>query len=72
MTASSLPKSGSGYTAAGERAQGILGRIARAWENFQAYHTTLAELRALSDRQLSDLGLSRARLRAVARQAVYG
>ena len=72
MTASTSATSGSGYTVAGERTEGFLGRIARAWGNFQAYNATLAELRALTDRQLADLGLGRSGIRAAARQAVYG
>lgn len=68
----SFTTSGSGYTAAGERTEGLLGKITRAWEDFRAYHATLAELRALTDRQLADLGLGRSAIRAVARRAVYG
>lgn len=36
------------------------------------YVQTLTELRALSDRDLSDLGLSRSLIRAVATDAAYG
>ncbi len=35
------------------------------------YSTTLRELRALSDRELNDLGLCRSSIVDVARQAVY-
>lgn len=70
--ASSILKSGSGYTVAGESAEGFLGKIKQAWNDFRAYHATLSELKALSDRQLADLGLGRSGLRAIARQAVYG
>ncbi len=73
MTASSTAKTGSGFTAAGAgRANGLLGRITRAWEDFRAYRTTLSELEALTDGQLSDLGLGRGALRSVAHRAVYG
>lgn len=72
MMASSTATSGSGYTVAGEHTEGFLGRINRAWEKFRAYHATLAELKALSDRQLSDLGFGRSGIREIARRAVYG
>jgi uncharacterized protein YjiS (DUF1127 family) len=36
------------------------------------YRRTLAELSALGNRELNDMGLSRASLRAVAHEAVYG
>ena len=48
--------------------QGLRG----AWERFKAYHATCAELNALTDRQLDDLGLGRKSIRSVARRAVYG
>ncbi|MFT3974456.1 MAG: DUF1127 domain-containing protein [Amaricoccus sp.] len=72
MTASSTAKFGSGFTVVGERTEGLLGRINRAWQDFRAYHATLAELRALSDRQLADLGLGRAGIRGIAHRSVYG
>lgn len=72
MTASMTAKSGSAYAAAGLSSDGFLNRINRAWDNFRAYRATLAELRALTDRQLADLGLGRASIRAVAHRAVYG
>lgn len=72
MTASSTAPSGFGYTAAGEHSEGFLGKITRAWEEFRAYHATVAELKALTDRQLADLGIGRSGIRAIARRAVYG
>ena len=36
------------------------------------YRTTFAELDALSDRDLNDLGLARRNIRAVAHDAAYG
>jgi len=36
------------------------------------YNQTLAELRALSDRDLADLGMSRGDFRRIASEAVYG
>lgn len=72
MMASSLATSGSGQTVAGEHTEGLLGKITRAWNNFRTYHATLAELTALTDRQLGDLGLGRGGIRAIAHRAVYG
>lgn len=72
MMASSILKSGFGQTVAGETTEGFLGKIKQSWNDFQAYHATLSELKSLTDRQLADLGLGRSGLRAIARQAVYG
>ena len=38
---------------------------------YQAYRTTKSELEALSDRELEDLGLSRAMIRRIAYHAAY-
>jgi uncharacterized protein YjiS (DUF1127 family) len=38
----------------------------------RVYEQTLRELRSLSDRDLSDLGISRAVITMVAREAAYG
>jgi uncharacterized protein YjiS (DUF1127 family) len=40
--------------------------------DYRAYRKTLAELRALDNRTLADLGLHRSGLRAEAIRAVYG
>jgi len=47
-------------------------RTVQAWERFLAYRETLADLRALTDRQLGDVGLTRATLKETARRAVCG
>ena len=57
---------------AGQADQGWTARLRRAWAEHRAYRSTLAELEALTDRELRDLGLSRWDLRSVAREAVYG
>lgn len=44
-------------------------RMRRAWAEHRAYRTTLAELRALTEDQLRDLGLRRDALRSIAREA---
>ena len=50
----------------------VAARLSQAWERFRAYRATLADLRALTDRQLGDVGLTRATLKETARRAVYG
>ncbi|MCO4846555.1 MAG: DUF1127 domain-containing protein [Yoonia sp.] len=54
-------------------------RFAALRENFAAaraqrkiYNTTVAELANLSDRELSDLGLSRSSIKSIALDAAYG
>jgi uncharacterized protein YjiS (DUF1127 family) len=56
-----------------------LGRITAAVKEiafrvsrYRIYRTTLNELGALSNRELADLGLSRANLRSIAYEAAYG
>lgn len=53
-------------------ANGLFAGISKAFADWMLYHRTLAELRALSARELADLGLSAADLRAVAFKGVYG
>ncbi len=43
-----------------------------AWQKHKAYRATCAELNALTDRQLGDLGIGRKTIKAVAHRAVYG
>ena len=50
---------------------GWISRIRKAIADYKLYRQTMEELESLSDRELNDLGLSRAALRDVARQAVY-
>lgn len=40
--------------------------------DYRAYRSTLAELRALDDRSLADLGIHRSEIHRVAREAIYG
>jgi uncharacterized protein YjiS (DUF1127 family) len=52
--------------------QGIaraLGYAAQRYARYQAYTQTLNELRALSDRDLADLGMHRSGLKAIAAEA---
>ena len=55
-------------TRMGTRFDGIAHRFAR----YRTYRETLNELDQLSDRELTDLGLERARFREIARNAAYG
>ena len=52
-------------------ATGIFARLQHAWADYRAFVETRAELDALSDRELADLGIARANIRDVARSAVY-
>jgi uncharacterized protein YjiS (DUF1127 family) len=47
----------------------ILGRLARAWADYARYRRTVGELETLSDRELADIGLSRADIADVAQRA---
>lgn len=61
------------FLAAGtEQMNTVSAKLGQAWEMFQSYRATLADLRGLTDRQLSDVGLSRGQLKETARRAVYG
>ncbi len=48
----------------------MISRIAKALRRHQAYNRTTRELSRLSDRELSDLGISRGQISAVARSAL--
>lgn len=47
-------------------------KLAEAHQRRMVYRTTLAELEALSDRDLRDLGFTRYNIRSVAQQTAYG
>lgn len=42
------------------------------WNRYQVYRTTMAELAALSVRDLADIGLNRSQIRAKAYEIAYG
>jgi uncharacterized protein YjiS (DUF1127 family) len=44
--------------------------LAQSYKNWRTYRNTVAELDRLSNRDLSDLGISRTDIRRVARSAV--
>ena len=56
----------------GERLGAVRARLAEAAAQRKVYRTTVAELDALSNRDLSDLGLSRSMIKSVAIEAAYG
>lgn len=55
-----------------EATEGLLARPRKALADYRLYRATLAELSHLSDRDLSDLGINRHSIRAIAHQSVYG
>lgn len=55
-----------------DRAAAVLSQVSDALAKRAVYRATLNELRQLNDRELNDLGLSRAGIRAVALDAAYG
>ena len=44
--------------------------LASRWLKFRSYRETVAELRALDDRELADLGIGRSDITRLAREAV--
>ncbi len=53
-------------------ARGLFAGASRMIADWRLYRRTLDELNGMSDRELSDLGLSRHVVRQVARDSVYG
>jgi uncharacterized protein YjiS (DUF1127 family) len=51
---------------------GPLGRARKAFADYRRYRQTVAELAALNNRELRDLGISRFSIREVAHDSVYG
>jgi uncharacterized protein YjiS (DUF1127 family) len=73
MTISIAATSAAGLVAAGaEPTAAFAERLRRAWSDYRLYRATLAELRGLSNRDLSDIGLGAGDLNRSARSAVYG
>lgn len=67
MTQVAILDDGAGFLGADRRSG-----LARSWADYKTYRRTLAELRALTDRSLADLGMDRTALNTIAHQAVYG
>ncbi|MGV8952552.1 MAG: DUF1127 domain-containing protein [Cypionkella sp.] len=55
-----------------DRFTGLFAGLSAALARRRIYNQTLSELRALSDRDLTDLGISRSMISSVARDAAYG
>ncbi|RMH42256.1 MAG: DUF1127 domain-containing protein [Alphaproteobacteria bacterium] len=55
-----------------DRAGALFRAAAEAYRRHRLYRQTLNELASLSDRELNDLGLSRAMIRGIAYEAAYG
>ena len=53
-------------------AEEALGRAVEAWRLYVRYRKSVDEMEKLSDRTLSDLGISRSDIRRIAREAIYG
>ena len=51
---------------------GFLSRFSAVLANYRLFRKTIDELESLSDRELSDLGISRVSIRDIARESVYG
>ena len=50
---------------------GLLGGVTKRVSQYRTYRQTLNELRTLSDRELTDLGINRGQLRGIAYRAAY-
>lgn len=57
---------------AAEAPRGLVARLSEQAGRWVAYRRTLAELQALDDRTLADLGMTRGALRGIARRAARG
>ena len=51
---------------------GLRARMQDAIEKRRVYRTTLAELSALTNRELADLGIARSMIKGIALEAAYG
>ncbi len=50
---------------------GLVSALVAKWKAYRLYRTSLNELRALSNSDLADLGLSRSMIKRVALEAAY-
>jgi len=56
----------------GQRVSELRAATADRFAKYSVYRTTLNELDALNDRDLSDLGISRSMIKGIAIEAAYG
>ncbi len=59
-------------SARADHARNALSALLRRYADYRLYRNTYAELSALSDRELDDLGIGRGNLEQIARESVYG
>ena len=59
-------------TAAPQGLAGLRARVLDAVAKRRVYRTTLTELSSLTNRELSDLGISRSMIKGIAIEAAYG
>lgn len=55
----------------GSRIGGFINGVSARFAQYRTYRKTLEELESLTDRELSDLGISRHSVRAIAYRAAY-
>ncbi len=60
------------HPAFGDKFASLLDSVKTAMARRAIFRQTMRELRALSDRELGDLGIERAAIRAMALEAAYG
>ncbi len=53
------------------RLQAFMDELATRWSKRRGYRQTISELRALSDHELDDIGISRAQIEMMAYQSTY-
>ncbi len=51
---------------------GLKANLVQRFEQYRAYRSTVSALAMLTDRELNDLGISRADIRSIAEDAAYG
>lgn len=51
---------------------GLVSRLSDARRRYSVYRQTVAELNALNDRDLADLGIARSSITSIATEAAYG
>lgn len=51
---------------------GLVARLGDARRRYSVYRQTVAELNALSDRDLADLGIARSSITSIATEVAYG
>jgi uncharacterized protein YjiS (DUF1127 family) len=55
-----------------DRLAALVSKIRTQYAQYRMFRTTVAELNSLSNRELSDLGISRSAIPGIATEAAYG